>query len=52
MIIYLLMNRSSFQSLRARRITCHDLGSTTSHIYCRTSKGVDKFVSKGNDEFL
>ncbi|MBA0607574.1 hypothetical protein Godav_019853 [Gossypium davidsonii] len=34
MIIYLLVNQSSFQSWRVCRITCHSLRSMTSHIYC------------------
>ncbi|MFQ6626948.1 hypothetical protein Gotur_005039 [Gossypium turneri] len=39
MIIYLLGNRSSFQSYRACRNTCHGLGSMASRIYCRQRRG-------------
>ncbi|MBA0792508.1 hypothetical protein Gohar_017001, partial [Gossypium harknessii] len=48
MIIYLLANRSSFQSYHARWITCHGLRSMASHICCRKSRSVSKSVSKGN----
>ncbi|KAG8472875.1 hypothetical protein CXB51_034838 [Gossypium anomalum] len=45
MIIYLLGNRSSFQSWRPCRNTCHGLGSMASHIYCQKKRGSDNCVS-------
>ncbi|KAH1083366.1 hypothetical protein J1N35_023127 [Gossypium stocksii] len=46
--IYLWQSNTNWSC--ARRITCHGLRSMASHIFYRKSKGVDKFVSKGNDE--
>ncbi|MBA0827292.1 hypothetical protein Goarm_012079 [Gossypium armourianum] len=51
-IIYLLVNRLSFRSQRAIRITCHGLGSMASHICSRKRRGVGKSMPKGNDGAL
>ncbi|KAH1130053.1 hypothetical protein J1N35_001431 [Gossypium stocksii] len=52
MIIYQLGNRSSFQSWRVCRNTCHSLESMASHIYYPKRRGDDKYVLKGNDGAL
>ncbi|MBA0882064.1 hypothetical protein Goshw_028521 [Gossypium schwendimanii] len=52
MIIYLLENRSLFQSYRVCRITCHGLGSMATRIYYRKRRGSGNCVSKGNDVAL